>query len=63
MTKKDKHRWNHTRTLTTPEVQRTKYRCAVCRDTGECQKCLGRGCMNCTYTGECNCTSRNGRAR
>ena len=52
---KDKHRWNHTRTLNTPEAPQPKHRCAVCRDTHVCTTCEGTGCMSCRtpYDGKC----------
>lgn len=37
-----------------------RYNCLRCRDTGKCQRCLDRngnsmGCMECDYTGICDC--------
>lgn len=27
--------------------------CKICQNTGLCQSCEGRGCMECNYTGCC----------
>ena len=42
---KDKHRWNHTRTLNTPEVVRTP----PPKRKNVCSCCGGIGCMRCNY--------------
>ena len=42
---KDKHRWNHTRTLNTPEAPQPKQP----RRKNVCSCCGGIGCMCCNY--------------